>query len=107
MTACPGRYRHWRIAWRTVGLRTPVCLYCGSPNPRPLTDGEWADLIDWAEHYSVGDHVRAAIEARQAQRAADAARPSPATTPPHHEAPATPAAGHGPTGVNQEAARDR
>jgi hypothetical protein len=107
VTRCPGRGRHWRIAWRTVGLRTPVCLYCGSANPRPLTEAEWADLIDWAEHYSVGDHVRVAIEARQAQRGAEAARPGPATMGPHNEAPAHPAAGQGRTAVNQEAARDR
>jgi hypothetical protein len=59
---CPGRGRHWRIAPRTVGIRTPVCIYCGDPNPKPLTPGEWETLIDWADHYNVGSHVRTAIE---------------------------------------------
>lgn len=63
---CPGRARHWRIAFGTVGMRTPVCVYCGDPNPKPLTDAEWADLIDLSRHRSVGDHVRTAIEAREA-----------------------------------------
>ena len=64
MSRCPGRARHWRIAFRTVGLRTPVCVYCGSPNPRPLKEYEWGDLIDWARDHSVGDHVRTALEQR-------------------------------------------
>jgi len=59
---CPHRARHWRIAFGTVGLRTPVCVYCGSPNPRPLTDQEWGELLDWSRIASVGDHVRTAIE---------------------------------------------
>jgi hypothetical protein len=61
---CPGRMRQWRIAFGTVGLRTPVCVFCGSPNPRPLTEAEWRDLADWARDHSVGDHVRTALEAR-------------------------------------------
>lgn len=68
---CPGRGRHWRIAFRTVGLRTPVCVYCGDPNPKPLTDLEWQDLIDWSRTRHVGDHVRTAIEAREAQAVAE------------------------------------
>jgi hypothetical protein len=65
---CPGRFRHWRIAIGTVGLRTPVCVYCGSPNPKPLSATEWRELIDWAENMPVGDHVQAAIKERQARR---------------------------------------
>lgn len=65
-TRCPGRGRHWRTAIGTVGLRTPVCVWCGSPNPRPLTDHEWEALIDWSRISSVGDHVRTAIEAHKA-----------------------------------------
>lgn len=70
MTAsrCIGRARHWRIAWGTVGLRTPVCVYCGSPNPRPLTRWEWDDLIEWSKTgANMGEHVRTAIEARSAE----------------------------------------
>ena len=66
---CPHRARHWRIAFGTVGLRTPVCVYCGSPNPKPLTDDEWAALIDWSQMAAVGDHVRTAIEGRQREQA--------------------------------------
>jgi hypothetical protein len=65
VSRCRDRARHWRIAWGTVGLRTPVCVYCGSPNPRPLKDWEWDDLIDWSQDHNVGDHVRSAIESRQ------------------------------------------
>ena len=68
---CPGRVRHWRIAFGCVGLRTPVCVYCGDPNPRPLTDDEWQDLIEWSRVANVGDHVRSAIEQREASRAQD------------------------------------
>lgn len=67
---CPGRVRHWRIAFGTVGLRTPVCVYCGSPNPKPLTDLEWRELIAWSRNAAVGDRVRAAIEAREAEAVA-------------------------------------
>jgi hypothetical protein len=72
-TRCQCRARHWRIAFGTVGLRTPVCVYCGSPNPRPLADWEWDDLIGWSQDHNVGDHARSAIEARQA---ADLPQPS-------------------------------
>lgn len=30
---CPGNFRHWFIAPRTTGVRTPVCQRCGAPNP--------------------------------------------------------------------------
>lgn len=62
MDRCPRR-RHWRIALGTVGMRTPVCIDCGSPNPKPLTEDEWVQLIDWSRDHYVGDHVRTAIEA--------------------------------------------
>lgn len=70
MARCIGRYRHWRIAFGTVGMRTPVCVYCGSPNPKPLTDDEWAQLIHLSTLRSVGDHVRTAIEARETEAGA-------------------------------------
>ncbi len=71
---CRGRARHWRIAFGTVGLRTPVCVYCGSANPRPLAEWEWEDLIGWSQDHNVGDHVRSAIEAREISSAADVPR---------------------------------
>ena len=63
-TRCIDRARHWRVLRGTVGMRAPVCVVCGSPNPRPLSEDEWAQVIDWAEHYGVGRHVQAAIETR-------------------------------------------
>jgi hypothetical protein len=65
---CPGRARHWRIAFRTVGMRTPVCVYCGSPNPKPLSEEEWASLLDWSADNRVGRHVAEAIEEYQEAR---------------------------------------
>jgi len=38
--------RHWFTVWGHPGLRSPVCLHCGAPNPRPLTDQDWAGLIN-------------------------------------------------------------
>jgi len=60
---CPYRARHWRIVYGYPGMRTPVCWDCGSPNPKPLSEQEWINLIDWARDHYVSDHVRAAIEA--------------------------------------------
>jgi hypothetical protein len=62
---CPGRVRHWRAVLGVTGYRAPACVYCGSPNPRPLSEREWADLIRIAAFHNVGDHVRTAIEERQ------------------------------------------
>jgi hypothetical protein len=47
MARCPGRARHWYTIWHTIGLRSPVCTHCGLPNPRPLTDQEWAGLAGY------------------------------------------------------------
>jgi hypothetical protein len=49
-------------------MRTPVCVYCGSPNPNPLSEQEWGELLDWSRSHGVGEHVRAAIRARGAER---------------------------------------
>jgi hypothetical protein len=69
---CPGRARHWRIALGTVGTRTPVCVFCGSPNPKPLSKEEWARLIGYAQAGGrPGRLVEAAISTRLAE-----ARPS-------------------------------
>lgn len=66
MTYCDGlRARHWRIMPRSVGMRAPVCIHCGSPNPKPLSDEEWVQVIDWAQHYYAGGYVLSAIEARE------------------------------------------
>jgi len=44
-------------------------VFCGSPNPKPLTEREWGDLIDWARDHSIGDHVRTALEERYGEAA--------------------------------------
>jgi len=71
MTRCPLRMRHWRIAFGTTGMRTPVCCYCGSPNPKPLSGREWGELLDWSRTASVGSYVRAAIEEHERAQAGD------------------------------------
>jgi hypothetical protein len=81
MGACGNRARHWRIVHATVGLRAPVCIFCGSPRPKPLTDDEWSDLISFARDHYVGDFVRSAIEAKIA---ADAAQLAQQYTDPEH-----------------------
>jgi hypothetical protein len=54
MSPCPGRARHWRILPGTIGGRSPVCIYCGSPNPRPLTEDEWDEAIYMSYTYPSG-----------------------------------------------------
>lgn len=27
------------------GYRSPVCVRCGTPNPRPLSEAEWDELL--------------------------------------------------------------
>lgn len=45
MSNCVGFYRHWFSFYRGPGLRSPVCVRCGEPNPRPLTKDEWDALL--------------------------------------------------------------
>jgi hypothetical protein len=63
---CPHRARHWFTIHGVVGLRSPVCTDCGAPNPRPLNDEEWAELLGWQEMTGrrFTGHVGAAIAAR-------------------------------------------
>jgi hypothetical protein len=42
---CPHRARHWFTVVGHVGLRSPVCVSCGAPNPRPLSEHDWAELM--------------------------------------------------------------
>jgi hypothetical protein len=69
MSICKaGRARCWRIIGGTVGMRSPVCIYCGSPNPKPLADWEWAEVTDWYDHLRPGQgskHVWAALAEHQ------------------------------------------
>jgi hypothetical protein len=65
---CP---RCWYSIPANVGLRSPVCVRCGNPNPRPLSDDQWADLLWYREVR--GRPFRAEIEqAIQARIAATA-----------------------------------
>ncbi len=56
--------------WGAVGLRSPVCMRCAEPNPRPLADSEWAELVSIETAGTVGitfgGHLGAAIRARMA-----------------------------------------
>jgi hypothetical protein len=80
MGGCPGSGpRHWFIVRRTVGLRSPVCVRCAAPNPRRLTDDEWAELAGFAESGGyVGEFIKRALRqhweevAEERRRAADA-----------------------------------
>ncbi len=68
---CAGAARHWFSVYGAAGLRTPVCVRwgCGSPNPRPLSDEEWAELA--AHEKMTGRQfagpVGTALRAREAQ----------------------------------------
>jgi hypothetical protein len=68
---CPGRARHWYSLWGHVGFRSPVCVNCGHPNPRPLTDDQWDELIDYRDNLMKGPFYRQeledAINARKAE----------------------------------------
>lgn len=62
---CPGHMRHWFSVHGQAYLRSPVCVRCGAPNPRPLTDDELRQLEDFNRHYPsyVGGHVVAGLRA--------------------------------------------
>ncbi len=68
MTArCPGHSRHW-FSFRSrqvggTGVRSPVCVRCGSPNPNELTSDEWIGLGElFPEKYGeTADQVRESI----------------------------------------------
>lgn len=62
MTArCPGHARHWYSFYGMPGYRSPVCVRCSEPNPRPLSAGEWDELMSRREQR--GRPFRPAIEA--------------------------------------------
>jgi hypothetical protein len=67
-SVCPGNFRHWFSFYGWPGFRSPVCVRCGAPNPRPLGETEWGDLIAYLDDSQVrGPFVwpdaRAAFEA--------------------------------------------
>lgn len=69
-TPCPGRARHWFSLWGNVGLRSPVCVSCGAPNPQPLTEDQWAELIQYRDLMPRPFYLQAletAVNARKAE----------------------------------------
>jgi hypothetical protein len=64
-TKCPGHGRHWFSVHGQAYLRSPVCVRCGAPNPRPLTAEQWVELEEFNGHYPayVGRHVVDALRA--------------------------------------------
>jgi hypothetical protein len=67
MPRCPGHQRHWYSIHGQAYLRSPVCVRCGHPNPKPLSDDDWRALVDFNHHYPayVGLHVVTALRARE------------------------------------------
>jgi hypothetical protein len=72
---CPGHGRHWFTFYGQPGLRSPVCIRCAHPNPRPLKPGEWDALLHYRELRGTLfiDGMEGAIAAER-QRRATAAR---------------------------------
>lgn len=62
---CPGHARHWFVLHGMPGARTPVCVRCGAPNPKPLKPDEWDELEAMVRaNYRVGRRVFVAIQER-------------------------------------------
>jgi hypothetical protein len=72
MSRCPAMERHWFTVWGRTGLRSPVCMNCGAPNPRPLSDTGWATLVSYLSRHAVpnDDLIRAVRERVAAQKIA-------------------------------------
>jgi hypothetical protein len=45
-----------------VGARSPVCTSCGSPNPKPLTEDEWEEVLYRSYHYAPNPFVVNALD---------------------------------------------
>jgi len=59
---CPGHGRHWFVIHGVVGLRTPLCVRCGHPNPKPLNEQEWKELEAFADdNWRLGKHNEEAL----------------------------------------------
>lgn len=64
--ACGGGWyqRHWFTINSMIGGGdpTPVCIRCGAPRARPLTDAEWNELrAIFHSGYLTNSHVTAAL----------------------------------------------
>jgi hypothetical protein len=68
---CPVRGRHWFTVHGAVGLRSPVCVDCGAPNPKPLSEEEWEELEGHQQMIgrTFRGHIGAALTLRAHQRA--------------------------------------
>jgi hypothetical protein len=67
MSGCKYGRRHWFSVYGAPGLRTPVCVRCEAPNPRPLSDDEWVALTDFRTMGgSVGLFTKIALDRRAA-----------------------------------------
>jgi hypothetical protein len=67
--SCPGHARHWFSVHGQAYLRSPVCVRCGEPNPRKLSDDEMSTLADFDRHFPmyIGRHAHRAVEAWRAR----------------------------------------
>jgi hypothetical protein len=74
VTACPGNARHWFSFYGMPGYRSPVCVRCGTPNPRPLTAAEWDELLQLRDDPGLRRWVTVWPDARAAFTAALDAR---------------------------------
>jgi hypothetical protein len=69
-TRCPGHGRHWYSFTGMPGYRCPVCIRCGNPNPRPLSDAEMGEMIQLRADHQIGSWISVWPDARPAFQAA-------------------------------------
>jgi hypothetical protein len=64
--------RHWYTLYGHPGLRSPLCVRCAHPNPRPLSDAEWNELLYHRKRRGrpFGSALEAAIAAENERRRA-------------------------------------
>jgi hypothetical protein len=62
VSTCFSHARHWFSLFGCVGARTPVCVRCGAPNPRPLSKDDYGYLRHLLEAgVRANSAVRAAV----------------------------------------------
>ena len=62
--------RHWFSFYGCPGYRSPVCVRCGAPNPRPLSQAEWDELITLRQDPEARRWMRVWAGAREAYETA-------------------------------------
>jgi hypothetical protein len=62
--------RHWYTLFGHPGLRSPLCVRCAHPNPRPLSETEWDELLHHRQRRGrpFGSQLEAAITAENERR---------------------------------------